>query len=209
MENKQVHPRVGKYKPYKDGGKEMDKDASIWDIESDDFTDGVPEYNEDEYEDDDFWELLWYFKYLLNIFFVVIPMTFFEFLFICYNLYFNAVWNRWWANGNIYLMVNTFYLFYQCFISLLIAIEYPFFMRTFRLFRFFGLLGAIYYNLIFFGIGLEWYRELYLEDEDTYRQYDVVDVLFNMFLVYNVILHFPVVIVNSFIITKEVTLEFW
>ena len=30
-----------------------------------------------------------------------------------------------------------------------------------------------------------------------------------MFLAYNVILHFPVVFVNSFIIIKEFSLEFW
>jgi len=204
------HPRVRKYEPYKDGGKEMDSEASIWDVGSEDFTDGLPEYSEEGIEEqDDFMSLINYFRYLLNVLFIVLPMSFFEFLFICYNLYFNAVWNRMWANGNIYLMVNTVYLFYQCFISLLIALEYPFFMRTFRLFRFFGLLGAIYYNLIFTGIFMEWYRELYLEDENTYKQYDVVDVLFNMFLVYNVILHFPVLFVNSFIIFKEISLEFW
>lgn len=188
----------------------MDGNASIWDIGTDDFTDGIPEYDEEGVEDqDDFWGILWYFKYLLNIMFIVIPMCFVEFLFICYNLYFNAAWNRWWANGNLFLMLNTLYLFYQCFISILIAIEYPFFMRTFRIFRFFGLLGAIYYNLLFLGIGIEWYRELYLEDDASYEAYDVVDVLFNMYLIYNVILHFPVVFVNGFIITKEFSLEFW
>lgn len=90
----------------------MDNDASIWDINGDDFTEDIPEYNEDEWDGDDFWEILLYFKYLLNVFFIVIPMAFCEFLFICYNLYFNAIWNRWWANGNVYLMVNTVYLFY-------------------------------------------------------------------------------------------------
>lgn len=170
MESKNNHPLVRSYKPYHNGGKEMDNDASIWDVSEDDFTDGLPDYSEEGIEDQDDWlGLLYYFRYLLNILFIVLPMTFFEFLFICYNLYFNAIWNHMWANGNIYLMVNTFYLFYQIFISLLIALEYPFFMRTFRIFRFFGLLFAIYYNLIFFGIIFEWYRELYLEDENTYK----------------------------------------
>ena len=114
MEPKYInHPRVKNYKPYKDGGKEMDNDASIWDVGTDDLTDGLPDYNEDDIEKQDgIVDLLNYFKYLLNIFFIVIPMSFFEFLFICYNLYFNAAWNRMWANGNLYLIINTFYLFY-------------------------------------------------------------------------------------------------
>ena len=204
------HPRVRKYEYYKDGGKEVNRDASLWDVSSDDLTDGLPDYSaEGASGQDDFASILNYFKYLLNVLFIVLPMAFFEFLFLCYNLYFNAVWNRMWANGNVYLMANTAYLFYQCFISIMLALEYPFFMRSFRLFRFFSLLFAIYYNMIFGGIFLEWYRELYLEDEQSYEQYDVVDVLFNMFLVYNVILHFPVVFVNGFIIMKEVSLEFW
>lgn len=94
-------------------------------------------------------------------------------------------------------------------VSLLLALEYPLFMRSMRLFRFFSLLAAIYYNLFFGGIIFEWYRELYLEDYETYDAYEVADVLLNMFLVYNVILHFPVVIVNAFIIFKEFSLEFW
>lgn len=204
------HPLVKNYKPYNDGGKEINNDSAWWDIAWDDFWEGLPDYSEGEIDGlDDFWEGLDYFKYIVNIVFIVLPMILFELLFVVYNFYFNIAWNRWWANGNIYLIVNTLYLLYQCFISLLIAIEYPFFMRTFRMFRFFGLLGALYYNLLFLGIGIEWYRELYLEDEATYESYEVGDVLFNMFLIYNVILHFPVVFVNGFIITKELTLEFW
>ena len=204
------HPRVLKYNYYSDGGKDVNRDASIWDVDEEDLTDGLPDYTYDGVEGQDgFAAVLDYFKYLLNVAFIVMPMAFFEFLFICYNVYFNAVWNRMWANGNVYLLLNTAYLIYQCFISLMIALEYPFFMREFRLFRFFSLLFAIYYNLIFGGIFLEWYRELYMEDEQSYESYDVVDVIFNMFLVYNVILHFPVVFVNCFIIFKEVSLEFW
>lgn len=111
MEASHSHPRVTKYKPYSEGGKERDPDASIWDIDEEDWTDGLPEYTEEGYEEQDgLFAVLDYFKYLLNVVFVVTPMAFFEFCFICYNLYFNAVWNQMWANGNLYLMINTVYL---------------------------------------------------------------------------------------------------
>lgn len=49
---------------------------------------------------------------------------------------------------------------------------------------------------------------LYLEDWPEYESYQPIDVLVNMFLIYNVILHVPVYIVNCFIMLKEFTLEF-
>lgn len=207
------HPRVTKYKPYSNGGRDRNEDASWKDIEQEDLYDGMPTYDYDGYnyyhEQYGWRGVVEYFKYLLNIMFVVTPMALFEICFIAYNLYFNAIWNQMWANGNLYLMINTVYLIWQCFISLLLATEYPLFMRSMREFRFFSLLAAIYYNFIFAGVIFEWYRELYLESNKQYNNYDVVDVLVNMFLVYNVILHFPVVIVNCFIIFKEGSLEFW
>ena len=39
--------------------------------------------------------------------------------------------------------------------------------------------------------------------------YDVTSVLWNMFLGYNVIMHFPVMILNFFVIIKELSLEFF
>jgi len=134
-------------------------------------------------------------------------MAFFEFVFIVYNLFFNIAWNRWWANGNIWLLVNTFYLIWQCFISLIIAFEYPLFMRAFRVFRFFTLLAALYYNFWFGLVLFEWGRELWLETDKS--KYELIDIMVNMFLIYNAILHFPVMIVNGFIISKEFSLEFW
>jgi len=80
-------------------------------------------------------------------------------------------------------------------------------MRAFRVFRFFSLLAAVYYNFWFGLILFEWGRELWLETDK--QKYEVIDILVNMFLIYNCILHFPVMIVNGFIITKELSLEFW
>lgn len=74
------------------------------------------------------------------------------------------------------------------------------------MFRFFTLLAAAYYNFMFGCVIFEWARELWLVDDKSH--YEAIDILLNMFLIYNVIIHFPVMIVNSFIIIKELTLEF-
>ena len=100
---KTIHPIVQKYDPYKDPDSH---------IEEEDFGRGLPDYDveRDLGDDEDIWDYLVYFKYLFNIVFIVCPMAFFEVIFIAYNLFFNIAWNDWWANGNIWLLVNTFYL---------------------------------------------------------------------------------------------------
>ena len=207
------HPVVQEYRPYGPDGYERD-DANIYnDFGWDDWYDDFPEYDTDEIENkwnggSGFIDILSYFRYMLNIVFIVIPMAFFEFLFIAYNVWFNAVWNYMWANGNVWLVANSAYLLYQCIISLILALEYPLFMRVMRMFRFFSVLAAALYNFFFSLVIFEWFRELYLEDDETFQGYEPVDIMVNMFLIYNVILHFPVTIVNTFIITKEITLEF-
>lgn len=201
------HPIVREYKPYDDEGRN-NPESTIWDIGWDDLTRGYPEYSTDDYEKlDSWWDVIDYFRYILNVIFIVFPMAIIELIFVGYNLFWNIFWNHWWANGNLWLLTNTVFLWWQCFIALLIALEYPFFMRVFRLFRFFTLLFALYYNFFFLCIIGEWFRELYFEFDWEYESYEAIDVIVNMFLIYNVILHFPVVLVNGFIISKEMWLE--
>ena len=47
---------------------------------------------------------------------------------------------------------------------------------------------------------------LFLNDTSAY---DIGDVFVNMMLGYNLVLHFPAVFVNTAIITKEITMEFF
>lgn len=101
---KALHPLVQKYDPYNDPNSK---------IEADDWSRGLPEYRqEDLNEDDSWWDWIVYFKYAFNVVFIVIPMAIIETIFIGYNLFFNIEWNYWWANGNVWLLVNTVYLFW-------------------------------------------------------------------------------------------------
>ena len=148
-----------------------------------------------------------YFKYLINLIFIVIPYAFIVFLCIGWNLWFNIAWNYVWAKGNVFLIVNTVYLIFQSIHSFLVAMEYPLWMRTFRITRLVSLTSAIIYSIIQISFMYEWYQELYLNNDKS--NYDFMSVMWNMYLAYNVILHISILPVNCFIIIKELSLEFF
>lgn len=50
-------------------------------------------------------------KWIINLFVVALPWLGFSFLMMLYNIVFNAWLNKWWALGNIYLLMNTAYGF--------------------------------------------------------------------------------------------------
>ena len=51
-------------------------------------------------------------KWILNAITFGTPFGFYCAATLGYNIYANIVWNKWWANGNLFLMANTLYLFY-------------------------------------------------------------------------------------------------
>ena len=112
-----------------------------------------------------------------------------------------------WAKGNVYLIVNTVYLAFQIFHSFLVAIEYPLWMRTFRITRLVSLISAILYTIIQASSIYEWYDEVYMTTDK--KNYDAMTVFWDMYLAYTVILHCSILPINLFIIIKEFTLEFF
>lgn len=46
-------------------------------------------------------------RWVLNIFWFGLPWMFFSFIFVGWNFMINILWNKWWAGGNIWLMLNT------------------------------------------------------------------------------------------------------
>ena len=89
----------------------------------------------------------------------------------------------------------------------MLAFELPIWLVTFRMFRFWSFFGAIVYNLVFLGMALEWWDMLYIVGDKT--KYDFLDIFINMFLGYNIVLHFTIIPVNMFIILKEISMEFF
>ena len=87
-----------------------------------------PDYYKNYKRVDSVWEFFKLFKWILNLIFVGIPFSFVAQLFFFYNLYFNYAWNQLWANGNLFLLLNTGFCFVQTVHSSLLVAEAPFFM---------------------------------------------------------------------------------
>ena len=51
-----------------------------------------------------------YYKWGLNLWFLALPWTVFGALMVAWNIWFNADWNRVWAEGNFWLISNTVYI---------------------------------------------------------------------------------------------------
>lgn len=71
-------------------------------------------------------------------------------------------------------------------------------------------MSAVIYNVIYFGSICDWIYELYFSDKASLDyEYGIFDLMFELFIAYNAIFHFPIVPMNIAIILKEVQLEFY
>jgi len=77
-------------------------------------------------------------------------------------------------------------------------------MRHAKLFRFISLVSGIIYNIGYWISFADFLLLLFYYDKDTF---DIFYLLEAMFFGYNLVLHFPITIVNAVILMKETTLE--
>ena len=176
-------------------------------FEYEDLTEGLPHYDQDDLDGADYIDYIDYYRYMINLVFVALPWAVVSAACVGWNLYFNANWNEMWAGGNVWLMANTFYILFQGFASIMLAFELPIWLRTFRTTRFWSFVFATVYNLVFFTLALEWWDMLYVVNDKS--SYDFVDIFINMCLGYNIVLHFTIIPVNTFIIVKEISMEYF
>lgn len=153
---------------------------------------------------DSLWNFFMVFRWLLNLILVSVPWTFCAQIMFAWNIMFNAKWNFLWAGGNVYLLLNTAYAYIQTWMSVFLVAEGPIFMRHAKLFRFISLLMAFLYNAGYWIQVADFMLLLFEYDKATF---DIFYMLESMFFGYNIILHFPIIILNQVIIIKEVTLE--
>ena len=72
---------------------------------------GFPQYNEDEIpKDADVLQIMYYYKYIINIACIAGPWTLIVLGLVGYNIYFNMHWTRFWAGGNPWLILETLFL---------------------------------------------------------------------------------------------------
>ena len=135
---------------------------------------------------------------------VGVPWTFVSQIFFAWNVLFNAKWNFLWAGGNVYLIANTVFAYVQTWMSVFTIWEMPFYMRHFKLFRLISLVAGVVYNILYYSSVADFLLLLFKQDKQTI---DIFYLLQAMFFGYNIVLHFPITIVNAAILAKEVLLE--
>jgi hypothetical protein len=153
---------------------------------------------------DSLWNFFLVFRWLLNLFILGFPWTFCAQIMFAWNIMFNAKWNFLWAGGNVYLLANTVYAYIQTWMSVFLVWELPIYMRHAKLFRFISLVSGIVYNIGYWISFGDFLLLLFYYDKDTF---DIFYLLEAMFFGYNLVLHFPITIVNAVILMKETTLE--
>ena len=145
------------------------------------------------------------FGWTLNFFFVALPWLLVLLVLNSINIYLNMHFNHNWAQGNFFLISNTFYLATQSFLSFWLVAEFPFLLKRMKLIRFISFIFAFIYNIIYSSILVDYVIILYNQDKKS----DVVTVFQSMVFAYNLILHASIIPVNSAIISKEFSLEFF
>ena len=149
-------------------------------------------------------------KWVVNFWVVGAPYLVYCLLSVIYNLAFNIKLNDWWAEGNLFLIYNTMYLIVQASFSMLLMFEITFIIRWIKPLRIFSVLSAVLYNCFYLFTLANWIWELYFADKSYLDSATgPVDILFSMLVVYNLILHFPIVPMNVAIILKEIQLQFF
>lgn len=87
--------------------------------------------------------------------------------------------------------------------------EFEFYLRRAFLLRFTSLTMAIVYNFFYFLMLLDWFYNIYALDDVKIDELGGLDMLMNMFFIYNSILHSGIVLVNIGIVFKEIEMQFF
>lgn len=123
---------------------------------------------------------------------------------IAWNLWLNIGANDWWAEGNVFLVYNTAYLLIQGFLSMWLAFEIPTWLKHMKAIRFLSMVAANTYNILFVLGVLKWISMIWWEDNSNAN---IMTLLVNMNIGYNLIVHWSIVPVNIAIVLKEASME--
>ena len=149
------------------------------------------------------------FRFVANLFFVALPWTLFAWLLWVWNIVFNSWLNKGWAEGNFWLLGNTYFATVQTLASIPLVAEFEFYLRRFFIIRFSSIMMALAYNISYLVMLADWFYNIYGLTDEKIEEIGALDMLMNMFFIYNSILHSGIVIVNTVIIVKEIELQFY
>lgn len=151
---------------------------------------------------------IWYWtigaRWVLNAITVALPTTFFLVVLNLLDLLFNAVYNKLWAHGNFFLILNWLFMISQTLLSIPILFEIQTLLKILRPIRILSLLASFLYNFLWLGAisDLFW---LYFGEKKTDFDEDqgFMDVFLQLFLSYSIIACIPNIIINTILIFKE------
>lgn len=124
---------------------------------------------------------------------------------VMWNFWLNISANDWWAEGNVFLVYNTVYLLIQAFLSMWLAFEIPTWLKHMKAIRFLSMVAANVYNIVWFLGLLKWISMIWWEDNSNAN---IMTLLVNMNIGYNLIVHWSIVPINFSIVMKELSMEF-
>ena len=178
------------------------------DFSWDDWDEGLPQYDPaDLPEDATFEDELYYYRYDVNIGAIAVPWTILGGLCVAANIYANYEWNKMWAEGNFFLVTGSVFIVWTYLISIAEAFELPIFMRSYKDTRVLVTFLAVLHTILYIIAAAEWESMLYLVQDKS--DYDFGTVYLNMLLGYNLGMNLPQIPINLFIISKELSMEYY
>ena len=150
-------------------------------------------------------------KWIINMWVVGVPWLVLLGVIMAWNMYVNIFWNKWWAEGNFFLMGNTFYIITQALVSIPLMFEIPLFLKLIKPFRVLSLISAVIYNILFIGSIADFFYIAQAEDKNDFEDEGQFfgDVFLSLFIFYNLVENFPILFINSGILLKEASLPFF
>ena len=158
-------------------------------------------------EDDHWFEYFYYFRYLIDIIIIGVPWSIWCIAAIGFNWYINIDWNNWWAEGNLWLIYNTLFLEFFGLHSIFLAIEWPAYLRFFRILRWTMIWHSFWYVFFYLLVVIIWTDQLYIVTDK--ENYDFMTIYINMMLGYDMVIHSTNVPVCIFIMFKEFSMLFF
>lgn len=105
-------------------------------------------------------------KWILNLWTVAVPWCVLLVVIFGWNVFVNIFWNKFWAEGNLFLVGNTMFIIFQSLISLPLFFEIPPILKFMKPLRFMSLMGAIIYTIFFLASIADFVYVADIEDKD-------------------------------------------
>jgi len=148
-----------------------------------------------------------HYKWMINAFLVAGPISIVTVGLAGFNIYESIWWQKWWADGNWFLIGKSIYIVVQTLCSLPLIFEIDVYLRHAKTLRFLVMNLAIFYTLFYVVVGGVWYWEIY--HPPAWMDYSVPNLFFRLAIGYNLVFDLLPMVANIVIIAKEIFLEFF